>query len=95
MVTRLIWDDWNVAHIAKHNVTPAEVEELIQDMYVIKEAHSGRSMVLGMTQAGRVLAVIIRFQGSAGYYVVTARPADRAERRIYQEELLKGGEQAA
>jgi uncharacterized DUF497 family protein len=95
MVTRLIWDDWNVAHIAKHDVTAEQVEELIQGIYVMKEAHSGRFMILGQANAKRVLGVVVQFRGSLGYYVVTARPANHTERRIYQTEIEKGGEHAA
>lgn len=28
-IGRLVWDDWNRDHIAKHDVTPAELEEVV------------------------------------------------------------------
>lgn len=95
MITRLIWDEWNIAHIARHNVIPNEVEELIQGIYITKEAYDGRLMLLGLTKAKRPLQVIVQSRGSEGHYVVTAHTANRTYRRIYQEEIEEGGEQAA
>jgi hypothetical protein len=28
-IDHLVWDDWNREHIARHNVTPEEVEQVI------------------------------------------------------------------
>lgn len=30
LVNNLIWDDWNRKHLAKHHITPEEVEEVCQ-----------------------------------------------------------------
>ena len=27
-ISELLWDDWNEAHIARHHITPEEVEEI-------------------------------------------------------------------
>jgi uncharacterized DUF497 family protein len=74
-VRRLIWDAWNVAHIARHRCVPEEV------------TYKGRIRVVGLTQSGRLLTVILAPTPDAGvYYPITARPADRKERRNYREE---------
>jgi hypothetical protein len=33
-IRRLIWDDWNIAHIARHEVSPDEVEEVCDAEHV-------------------------------------------------------------
>ncbi len=90
-IRRLIWDPWNVAHIARHHVTPEEVEEVCQGDPVVQEGKKGRALVFGPTQAGRMLTVVLDAEDEGVYYPVTARPASRRERGIYAKE--KGGEQ--
>jgi len=85
-VRRLIWDNWNVNHIARHQVTPDEVEQVCHGTHVIRQSYKSRLLMIGPTRSGRMLGVVLDPEGDDVYYVVTARPADRRERRIYQEE---------
>lgn len=89
LVRRLIWDNWNVNHIARHQVTPEEVEEVCHGDHIVREAKKGKLLLIGPTPAGQMLAVVLGAEGDGIYYVVTARVADRKERRLYQAE--KGG----
>ena len=84
-VRRLIWDPGNVAHIARHEVTVEEVEEVCQGAHIQGQAYAGRIMVIGTTGAGRMLSVVMEpYPAEAGvYYLVTARPASRKERRVF------------
>ena len=91
----LIWDEGNVAHIARHQVTQEEVEQALSGFCAVRDSYGGRLMVLGQTNAARLLAVIVHPKGEERYYVVTARSADRKERAIYQTERERGGEEAA
>jgi uncharacterized DUF497 family protein len=89
-ITHLLWDAWNVAHIARHQVLPEEVEEVCHGNAVTGEAYGGRIMLIGPTGGGRMLAVVLRPQLEPGvYYPITARDADRKERRTYATQ--KGG----
>lgn len=88
-IRRLIWDAWNVEHIARHDVTPAEVEEACANEHVVREAKLGRIMLIGSTNGGRVLAVILSAEENDGYYPITARPADRKERRILEAHIAE------
>jgi uncharacterized protein len=93
-ILSLVWDAWNIAHIARHDVTPDEVEEVCTADPVIRATYSNRFLAIGETKSGRILAVVLDPEPEDGvFYVVTARSADRKERRIYEAE--KGGEQAA
>jgi uncharacterized DUF497 family protein len=84
-VQRLDWDEWNVAHIARHEVRPEEVEQVCQGVPMTSETYKGRIRAIGPTDDGSILAVILAPQGGDVYYPVTARPASRKERRRYQE----------
>jgi len=89
-IRRLIWDSWNIEHVARHQVTPDEVEEVCHGDPVVQEGKKGRSLVFGPTKAGRMLTVVLDPEGRGLYYPVTARPASRKERAVYTSE--KGGE---
>ena len=90
-VRRLIWDAWNVAHFARHAVMPEEVEQVCHIDFIVRPSYRERLLVIAPTLAGRVLAaVLVPEEAEGGYYVVTARPADRKARAIYRRE--KGGE---
>ena len=89
-VRRLSWDAWNVSHIARHQVTPEEVEQVCHGQHVQRQAYAGRIMLIGTTEAGRILSVVLNPEENDMYYPVTARPASRGERRVYLSE--KGGE---
>jgi uncharacterized DUF497 family protein len=88
-IRRLIWDNWNVTHIARHEVSRAEVEQACHSDHIFFETYKSRLILIGPTLSGRMLAVILEGEGDDIYYVVTARSADRKERRLYREE--KGG----
>ena len=92
-VTELLWDDHNQAHIARHEVSPREVTNLIFGpgplLVVISEEHRlGRREFYGTTEAGRYLMAVTEAPTSAGLaYVVTARPMSDRERRAFEERM--------
>src|ERR687888_212783 len=59
-----------------------EVEQVCHSEHIRRSAYAGRIMVIGRTQAGRTLSVVLDPEGDDAYYVVTARPSSRKERRI-------------
>jgi uncharacterized DUF497 family protein len=85
-IRRLIWDAWNIAHIARHDVTSEEVEEVCHgDAFFSENTYKGRIRVIGPNATGRLLTVILAPEGQGIYYPVTARPASRKERQRYRE----------
>ena len=70
-------------HIARHQVSVAEVEEVIFGAPFIRKARQGRYHIIGQTEAGRCLAVFIAPRGRGMDGLVTARDADDTERRAY------------
>jgi uncharacterized protein len=90
-IRRLIWDPGNIAHVARHDVTVDEVEEVCHGDPVALRSYLARIVLIGPTQARRMLAVVLEPEGEDVYYPVTARPASRKERRYYQGQ--KGGAQ--
>ncbi len=92
VVRRLVWDAWNVPHIARHQVTPSEVEEVHKQKHLTRPSKKNRLAITGPTFADRILTIIIAPKEEAGvFFPVTARPASPKERRLYQEFIQKGG----
>ena len=88
-IYRLIWPDDRKDHIARHGVTPEEVEETCFGQALVQRAKSqGENpvyYVLGQTEAGRYLfCVVIQFPNGKGY-PVTARPMTDNEKRRYKQ----------
>lgn len=97
-IARLVMPPDRVRHIAKHFVTPEEVEEAVYDdpgrvIQRLKAAeYDPRRMVyrlLGRTEAGRYLAVIFIYKGRGRAYLVTARDMTPAERRYYRDKARR------
>jgi uncharacterized DUF497 family protein len=87
IIRRLIWDPWNVAPIARHHVTPEEVEEVCHGQPITSQTYKGRLRVVGPTRRRRMLTVILAPTDEEGvYYPVTAQPSDRKERRHYEQQ---------
>ena len=85
----LIFNQINIRHIARHKVLPEEVEETVGGKTLTFAAKKGRIMVVGRTQSARTLAIILEKVEDGKYFVVTARDADRKERKMYQEEIYE------
>jgi hypothetical protein len=92
-ITQLIWDDWNIEHIARHDVTPEEVERSLSDPDALfLKAKEGRVMVLGRTEK-RLLTVVLNAQETNDvYYVITARDMSKKERTFYRAQKEIGDE---
>lgn len=91
IVKKLIWEEWNVAHIARHNVLPEEVEDVCRGKYVSYESYDGRFEIIGATKQGSILFIVLDPEPVEGeYYVVTAHTASKKARALYEKE--KGGE---
>jgi uncharacterized protein len=63
--TEYQWDSWNIDHIARHGISPAEAEQVIEndpyDLDVQIIDGEVRTPHLGETHAGRILIVIAQW----------------------------------
>ena len=96
VIRRLIWDDWNIAHIARHGIDPSEVEQVCHNDPFVVQTYGGRLRLIGENTSGRALTVIIAIKTTDGdYYPITARPASAKERTLYRREVKTDDDQAA
>lgn len=85
-IRKLIWDGWNVDHIARHKVIPEEVENVCHCNPLVQAGKKGRKLIIGPTRENRIITIILEHEGYGKYYPVTARDASRKERKLYKKE---------
>lgn len=83
------WDDYNINHIARHNVTSEQAEQAVRDP---NQAPAGRSIIddeeyeaiIGATAEAILLFVVYTIRDSR-IRIATARRATSRERQLYTE----------
>lgn len=93
--TEFEWDQGNIdKSFEKHGIAPGESEEIFLDENLrvvpdVKYAQTeDRKIALGKTLKGRMLFAVFTLRGRK-IRVISARPANRKERRIYEEKIKK------
>ncbi len=78
------WDEYNLDPIARHGIDLDEAEDAVLDPGRVSfPARSRRVGFIGMTEAGRVLVVILDRKRDL-WRVVTARDASLNEKKSYR-----------
>lgn len=74
----------------KHRVRRHEIEEALAHRRAVRLRHRKdpvRSVVIGATQGGRLLKIVLEFQGGGSYFLVTAMDLDAKEKRHYGKKI--------
>lgn len=78
------WTEDSETHIARHDVTPDEVEELVNTRpRWEKPGRGGTELIYGTTDAGRHLLVVASKAADGLDFIVTARDMDPDEQREF------------
>jgi uncharacterized protein len=87
------WDEFNVRHLARHEIRPEEAEQVIQNRPLDLESHlrggENRVVQIGETHAGRILIVVSTMREEK-IRVVTAWPAKERFRRYFLTQKRNG-----
>ncbi|MBI3577545.1 BrnT family toxin [Candidatus Gottesmanbacteria bacterium] len=89
-VTGFEWDEANTRHIANHNVTPEEAEQVFSDKnnVIIEDLkHSiieRRPLIVGKTQKGRLLYQVFTRRRN-NMRVISSRDINRKEVNLYEK----------
>lgn len=87
IIHEIIWPKDRIEHIARHNITPQQFEEVCFGSPLIQRARQDGEnpvyYVLGQTASGlHLLCIVIQFPSGQGY-PVTARPMTNQEKQRY------------
>lgn len=82
----ITWNDASEDHIAGHNVTPQEVEQVFYGQPRRQaRGKNGTTLLYAQTDAGRYLTIVTAPADDGGTFIVTARDMDDTERKTFQK----------
>lgn len=80
------WTDESESHIARHDVTPTDVHEVLQSKpKFYRQGRDGTVLVFGTTNSGRHLLVVLAESLDGRDYVITARDMTHGEKRNFKQ----------
>ena len=82
----LVWDDFNSKHILKHKVSKAEAEQTCNNRKLVLSAKNNRLLLIGKTNKGRILSIVLHKIKPGKYYIVTARDSSSKERKLINDQ---------
>lgn len=83
-ITEFEWDN-NIEHVARHHVSPDEVEDVaFDDEPWVKKGRGETRYMLGYTVAGRYLFAVYVLRGKGKARVITAMDMDEKTRKLYK-----------
>jgi uncharacterized DUF497 family protein len=86
-IRELHTDEWSRTHMwERHQIALKEAMEVCHSSFVALAGKKGRILLVGPTLSGNLLTVVVAPEGDGIYYIVTARPAYKTERRYYREQ---------
>jgi uncharacterized DUF497 family protein len=87
-VKHFLLDLFNVNHLGKHGVTVPEIVKVCKGKHLTEKSYEGRYLIVGKINPHRILTVILAPKSGMGkgvYYPVSARPANRKEKKAYNQ----------
>ncbi len=86
MFGEILWTEDSEAHIARHNVTPLEVEQALYGRpRLTAPGREDTLEVLGTSDANRHLFVLVAEAADGRDFVITARDMTETEKRLFRE----------
>ena len=80
------WNENNIEHIARHSVSPDEVEDVaFDDEPWIRKGRKRTRYMLGYTVAGRYLFTVYTLKDKGIAKVITSMDMDDKTRRLYRK----------
>lgn len=81
------WDEESAEHIAEHDVEPEEVESVLRGRHLRERGQWRRYYVLGQTEEGRYLFIVLARKRSGHYRMITARAMTASERKRFRRKV--------
>ena len=89
IINELEWDDENVEHIARHNVSPKEVEDVCFGLYLSEREGNNRYILSGKTEDGRYVNVVVERVGKGIFRPITAFEMSEKYKVRYKKQIRK------
>ncbi len=89
VISELEWDDENVEHIARHSVSPEEVEDVCFGLNVSERESKNRYILCGQTDGGRRLNVVVQRISRGIFRPITAFEMSEKYKTRYKRHFRK------
>jgi uncharacterized DUF497 family protein len=86
-IHELQWDDSNVAHIARHDISPDEVEDVCFSLHIRERSENKKYILSGQTSNGRYLHVVLAGADKGLFRPITAFEMSDNDKRSYRKRL--------
>ncbi len=96
-ISALDWDDDNIAKIARHGISPEEVEDVCYGRHIPRKDPASKSnekiryILAGQANDGVCIDVVVEKIGAGWYRPVTAFPMSENYIRKFKQKMGKGG----
>lgn len=78
------WDEYNIAHIARHNVFPDEAEQVFESYCYTRKTFENKYLAWGQASSGRYLFVVYSKKSANRIRIITARDMDKRDEKFYR-----------
>jgi len=88
VISSIKWKEESIEHIARHLISPQEVEEVcfnVNDAPFIRSGRENLHYVFGKTNSGRFLFIVVRFIRNGEVRVITARDMNTWEKKHFKK----------
>lgn len=79
-IKEIVWDEWNLDHVKKHNVSIDEIIEVSKKIIYHRQTYKERYLVI-CRGSKRLITLILKRESSGKYYLITARDSSKKERK--------------
>jgi uncharacterized DUF497 family protein len=93
VIKKIMWDKWNLIRLFENQIHVREVDEVCHNAPLFQEdqEETGRAVILGSTDSGRILFVGGSRQGRDAFYPIEMRTATELECGLYKRHQGRGG----
>lgn len=83
----LYWDDANIEHIARHSVSPIEVEDVCFGEHISFRGQRRRYVLYGKTERGHMIMIVLERLLGQVFRPITARGMTEQEKQSYRKRM--------
>ena len=84
-IESLHWDDVNIEHIARHGLSPVDVEDVCFGEHLVFRGRERRYILYAKTESGAMIMVVLERFYSQVFRPITARPMTEKEKHSYRK----------
>jgi uncharacterized DUF497 family protein len=89
VINELEWDDENIEHIARHKVSPKEVEDVCFGLHISEKSGGSRYVLSGQSGEGRYLNVVVERISKGLFRPITAYQMNEGQKARYRKRVDK------